>query len=405
METQERAQRVILIVCGIAGPALGMFLARAGIRSVICEARQGAADREGAFLGVAPNGMNVLAELGVDTAVEAVAAPCHAFEFRNAADRRIGVIDRTEDGARFGARLQMVRRAELHEVLVEAAIARGIEVRFGRELVAIDAGDPDVISARFSDGSVERGAALIGCDGLRSRTRELALPDAPAPSYAGLLDLAGFARCPPAPLEVGVNVMVFGRRAFFGAFKTGAGEVWWFHNGGAERSDGLARHPDAMRAWLVDLHREDPPWIREVIASTDTLLGPYGLHDILSMPRWHVGRVCLIGDAAHAATPSAGQGASMALEDAMVLAQCLRDGPSPSLAFAAFERARRARVEEIVKHSRRSGSGKAVAGPVSAWFRDRMIGAFLRLGARTQDRHYAHRIAWSPPVSAERSAP
>jgi 2-polyprenyl-6-methoxyphenol hydroxylase-like FAD-dependent oxidoreductase len=113
------------------------------------------------------------------------------------------------------------------------------------------------------------------------------------------------------------------------------------------------------------------------------------------MPRWHSGRVCLIGDAAHATTPGAGQGASLALEDAMVLAQCIRDIDDPEAAFAAFERARRSRVETIVKESRRTGSTKAVSGPIGEWVRDRVLPFLLRLGTAAQERHYAHRITWA----------
>ena len=396
---RKNVRRAVIVGCGIAGPVLGMFLRRVGIDGLICEARSREAQSEGAFLGVAPNGMNVLAELGVHAEVEAIGVPCHGFEFRNARGQSIGAIDRRGDASQFGARLQMVRRARLHQAFTEAAVARGARVCFGRELVDVDRRDPAAIVARFADGSEERGDVLIGCDGIRSLTRQLALPDAPGPAYSGLLDFGGFARCPSAPLEAGTTVMVFGRRAFLGAFKTPAGEVWWFHNSGEKKPEHVARDPAATRARILELHRDDPAWIRDVIESTPALLGPFALHDILSMPRWHAGRVCLIGDAAHATTPSAGQGASMAIEDAMVLAQCLRDADEPERAFAAFERARRGRVEEIVRQSRRNGSGKAVSGPVGEWFRDRMLPFFLRLGARAQHRQYAHRIEWQQPMA------
>lgn len=392
--TSKNVRRVVIVGCGIAGPVLGMFLRRVGIEAVICEARSRTAPEEGAFLGLAPNGMNVLADLGVHEAVESIGAPCHGFEFQNARGGRIAGIDRSHDRAQFGAEVRMVRRAELHRVLVATAIAQGIQVSFGRKLVGVDQREPTNVVARFADGTAERGDALIGCDGLRSMTRQLTLPEAPAPKYTGLVDFAGFASSAPASLETGVNVMVFGRRAFFGAFKTPSGEVWWFHNSGEKSPADVAREPAALRSRILDLHRDDPTWIGEVIEATPAVLGPYPLHDILSMPRWQAGRVCLVGDAAHAMTPSAGQGASMALEDAMVLAQCLRDLDDPARAFAAFETARRARVEKIVEQSRRNGSGKAVSGPVREWFRDRMLPFFLRLGEKAQAGQYAHRIEW-----------
>ncbi len=83
---------------------------------------------------------------------------------------------------------------------------------------------------------------------------------------------------------------------------------------------------------------------------------------IMSLPRWHHGSVCLIGDAAHAIGPHVGQGPSLALEDAFVLAKCLRDLRDPARAFATFEELRRERVEPIVKQSRRTGEQKAPTG-------------------------------------------
>jgi 2-polyprenyl-6-methoxyphenol hydroxylase-like FAD-dependent oxidoreductase len=387
--------RVIVVGCGIAGPALGMFLRRIGIDVVICERRPSAAVDEGLFLGVAPNGMNVLAELEVHRAVEAVSIPCRGFEFQNARGQVIGTIDREDDEARFGARLQMIRRGDLHRALIDGAREMGIDVHFGRALTEIDRTDGTTVVARFSDGRSERGDALIACDGIRSMARQLVLPDSPAPSYSGLLDFGGIAEDPGVPIPTGVNVMVFGRRAFFGAFRTPSGRVWWFQNSGERRPESVLRDPSALRSHVLALHRRDPAWIGDVIASTDRLVGPFPLNDILFMPRWHEGRVCLIGDAAHATTPSAGQGASLALEDAMVLAQCIRDIGVPGRAFAAFERARRARVETIVRQSRRTGGTKAVSGPVSEWLRDRLLPVFLRLGTRAQDRQFAYRVNWT----------
>jgi 2-polyprenyl-6-methoxyphenol hydroxylase-like FAD-dependent oxidoreductase len=391
--SQRQIKRAVIVGCGIAGPAVGMFLRRIDIETVVCERRPSAAVDEGLFLGVAPNGMNVLSELGVHRGVEAVSVPCHGFEFQNARGHLIGTIDRLHDAQRFGARLQMVRRGDLHAALTDAARARGVEVQFGRALVAIDRTATSVV-ARFADGGHERGDVLIGCDGIGSAVRQLTLPDAPAPAYSGLLDFGGITSGADVSLPIGINVMVFGRRAFFGAFKTPTGEVWWFHNSGQKRPDEVEREPSSLREHIRDLHGDDPAWIRHVVASTPTIVGPFALNDILSMPRWHADRVCLIGDAAHATTPSAGQGASLALEDAIVLAQCIRDIDVPQHAFATFERSRRRRVEAIVKQSRRNGSGKAVSGPIAEWIRDLLLPVFMRLGATVQERQYAYRVNW-----------
>lgn len=193
--------------------------------------------------------------------------------------------------------------------------------------------------------------------------------------------------------------MVFGRRAFFGAFTTPAGETWWFHNGPApdpERPhDKLST--DAMRERMLELHHEDPSWIADVIRATPGILGPWPMYELGAMPRWSDGRVCLLGDAAHAMSPSAGQGASLAMEDAVVLAQSLRDLGDPIQAFVRFELRRRPRVDRIFKQAQRTSNTKAMPSPVSEWFRDRLLPMFLRLGASSQTRSYAYRIPWTEP--------
>jgi 2-polyprenyl-6-methoxyphenol hydroxylase-like FAD-dependent oxidoreductase len=82
----------------------------------------------------------------------------------------------------------------------------------------------------------------------------------------------------------------------------------------------------------------------------------------------------------------------------MVLAICLRDVETPEAAFARYERLRRPRVEAIAAHARRNGARKAPPGPLALALRDLLLPLGLRLGARAQDRSYAHRISWEAPV-------
>jgi 2-polyprenyl-6-methoxyphenol hydroxylase-like FAD-dependent oxidoreductase len=390
--------RAVIIGAGIAGPALAAFLAKAGIASVLCEARPLATLGEGAFLGVAPNGMRVLAELGLEEAIAASGVACEGFAFQNASGRRVGVIDRRHDRERLGARLVMIKRAALQRVLLDEAARLGVTVRHGARLLEIDRRGPSRVVARFEDGSEEVGDLLVGCDGLRSQVRALVFPEQPPPQYTGLLDFGGYAPLDEPSLEIGWNVMVFGKRAFFGGFRTPPGEVWWFHNGGdAQPLRSLV--PEQRRRRILELHADDPPWIRACVQATPELLGPWPLHEVVTMSRWHLGRVGVIGDAAHATSPSGGQGASLALEDAMLLARCLRDQRDPERAFELLERLRRDRVEDVVQQSRRHASYKA-PGPVGAWFRDRALPIFVKLGERAQHRAYAYRIDWDEVVSS-----
>jgi 2-polyprenyl-6-methoxyphenol hydroxylase-like FAD-dependent oxidoreductase len=115
--------------------------------------------------------------------------------------------------------------------------------------------------------------------------------------------------------------------------------------------------------------------------------------------RWHDDRMIVIGDAAHATSPASGQGASMAIEDAVELGRCLRDLPEPAVAFAAYERLRRARVERVVANGARSSNAKA-AGPVARVLRDALLPIFLRRqGAQAEAWLHGYHIDWDTPVT------
>jgi FAD-dependent urate hydroxylase len=108
----------------------------------------------------------------------------------------------------------------------------------------------------------------------------------------------------------------------------------------------------------------------------------------------------IVGDAAHATAPSSGQGASMAIEDAVVLARCLRDLPDTPQAFMTCERLRRARVERIVAHGARTSNSKA-AGPVARVLRDLMMPTILKRVANGGSLAWMHdyHIDWDKRVA------
>jgi 2-polyprenyl-6-methoxyphenol hydroxylase-like FAD-dependent oxidoreductase len=130
-------------------------------------------------------------------------------------------------------------------------------------------------------------------------------------------------------------------------------------------------------------------------------IGRYPIYDIASLPRWRRGPIVLLGDSAHATSPSAGQGASLALEDAIVLAQCLRDVPRLEDAFATYERLRKGRAEKIVQYSRDIGQSKVAPNAVARWFRDLLLPFFLKrfTNARALDWLYTYKVDWNAKVA------
>lgn len=173
-----------------------------------------------------------------------------------------------------------------------------------------------------------------------------------------------------------------------------SGEAFWFENFHRRPAPDLDRIGDEeWRRQLLEIHRGDPPLVAEYISSAPAI-GRWAIHDLPSLRTWHRGRVCLIGDAAHATSPHAGQGAALALEDTIVLARRLRDVPDVERAFEGFEAERRPRVEKLVREARRTGNQKAASNPVSRRIRDLVLPFFLEKGMEGLREVYRYRVDW-----------
>jgi FAD-dependent urate hydroxylase len=364
---------------GIAGTVAALALHRAGLTPVVHEAHPRGADERGAFVTVAVNGLEALRALGLDPAeVLAAGFPTPAMVLRNSAGKPLAELPLGGPLAD-GVSTTTIRRADLYAALRAAAEQRGIAVAYGKRLTTATTG-ADGVTAEFQDGSTVHGDLLIGADGLHSRTRKALDPAAPEPRYLGLLNAGGFTAGPVAGApEPGVMQMAFGRRAFFGWASAPDGSVWWFANPPAKRPVEPGEwSPARWKAQLLELFADDEIPAAALIAASDEIVGPWNTWDFPRVPVWRNDRVVLVGDAAHAVSPSSGQGASMAIEDAVTLGRCLAAIPAIPAAFAEYERLRRGRVEKVVAYGRRSGSTKT-AGPVGAVLRDALMPLVMRM--------------------------
>ncbi|MFC4058746.1 FAD-dependent oxidoreductase [Planomonospora corallina] len=387
-------KRALIIGGGIAGPVTAMALQRAGVDGEVFEAYDRGAEGVGAFLTLAVNGLEALRPLGLHDLVADLGVDTPHMRITNARGRQLAVLHQPS---------RTLKRADLYRALRDEAVRRGVRIHYGRRLTDASA-TPDGVRAVFADGNAAEGDLLVGADGLRSRTRTIIDPRAPRARHVGLLNTGGFAHGVDVPGEPGTNHFVFGRRCFFGYLVHPSGEVWWFANppspGEPSPEELAAIAPERWRAGLVELFAGDTGPMLDIIGATEHILPPWNTYDFPTVPTWSNGRMVIVGDAAHATSPSAGQGASMAIEDAVVLARCLRDLPDTRDAFAAFERLRRGRVERVVAQGRRNGSGKA-PGAAGAFVRDLVLPVAMRHLARRNSLAwmYDHRIAWEEPVS------
>ena len=382
-----------------------MALQRVGIDATIYEAHDRPADFVGSFLNLASNGIDALRVIGADRGVMDAAFPTPRMVMWSGSGKRLGDV---ANGIALddGATSQTIQRGLLHRALREEAASRGIPIVQGKRLVAAS-DDGTGVLASFEDGTDARAAMLVGCDGLHSLSRRLIDPDAPSPRDTGLLSLGGRAESRTLVPTPDVFHMIFGKQAFFGYTVRPSGEVYWFANlagadSPAHRSTsaiGPAMWKERLRALFAD----DAGPAVEIIDATGEDLAAYPIFDMPVVPRWHAGPMVIIGDAAHATSPNSGQGASLAIEDAVVLAKCLRDAGDVREAFAIYERLRRRRVERVVRYAARIGRTKS-PGPVGRWLRDLCLPVALRVFASPTAHAwlYRHHIDWSECVASSR---
>lgn len=389
--------RAIVIGGGIGGPVAAEALRQAGLEVDVYEATEGPAETEGLFLALAVNGLRVLRQLDLlDALLRADVIPTPTLEFVGSSGKRLAAVPAGWlDGE---VPSLTVMRGTLQKVLADQATDRGIEIHYGHRLVDYRE-EPDGVVARFADGLEVEGDLLIGADGIRSRVRAIMDPSAPAPNYTGLLNLGGIVHhsgLAPTPRTMR---MMWGRLAFFGYTVRPDGEAWWFANAGREeepaRGELEAISTEAWKAQLRELFGRDAPFVLALIEATPHI-GAFPIHDMPSLTRWHGNRAVLLGDAAHAVSPSAGQGASMALEDALMLAHSLRHHSRVDEALAAYEAARRPRAQRIVATGRRRGAYKAPKSWLALKARDLIMPAAMRLFAREGALSWVHdyRIDW-----------
>jgi 2-polyprenyl-6-methoxyphenol hydroxylase-like FAD-dependent oxidoreductase len=405
----QRPRKALIIGGGIAGPVSAIFLKRAGIDAQVFEAWP-CSTGIGGGLQIAPNGMHVLAEIGLADEMIRRGSIADAFEFYSQSGTKLGSINRNMQ-QRFGQPAVNMCRATLNEAILAAARRESIEVTFEKRLVHIEDRPDQPVIAHFADGTSVEGDFLIGADGVHSAARGHVIPDGPKPFDTGLIGFGGFV--PRSLLDhtsIGRRVeTTFGQSGFFGygfcSPDPRDGVMWWSTQPvhGINAATYRAMGQDAMKRHLLDFHTgwHDP--IPQLLEAAENIVVTATL-DVATLPTWSRKRTLLIGDAAHATSPHAGQGASLALEDAMRLGRLMQAGQEPGVTFENFESERRPRAERVVALARRNGNNKREFSATGAWIRDRMLKLLIPLTSKGMDWMYAYDPRSATPLP-ETSSP
>ena len=337
----------LMIGGGIAGFSAAVALSRVGIKCDVVEIVHAPL---GASLGISGRAAEALDELGVYDACYATGSPwtrdTKAGNLMDSAGNLIAPAPQRPEWP--GAKTAMgVYRPTLMKILEEKAVELGVRVEKGVTATAIDNQD-DAAVVTLSNGDRRRYDVVVGADGISSQTRGILFPEAPKPVYAGQMSIRWMAPGPAIDPE-GMYVGPVGRVGFYYLPQN---YVYVAAVVSAKEYVRLSKEElDALYTRLLDSYTA--PAIVELRKrlTTDSELICRPFEWILLSEPWYRGRSLLIGDAAHATTAHMGMGGGMALEDAVVLAQCLNHASTLQQAFDSFMTRRLPRVRTVVETS------------------------------------------------------
>ncbi len=348
--------RVVVIGAGIGGLAAALTLRRAGLDVQVFE--QASELREvGAGIQVSPNATRILHRLGLADALRRFAVRPLATAIHRWDDGRLIARQPLADFCErnFGAPYYHLHRADLLDLLA-AALPAGM-LNLGHRFVGL-VQHPEKVELQFHNGVTAVADVVVGADGIHSSVRESILgPE--SPRFSGHVAYRGL-----VPAQ---------RLAHLGLERNAT--VWWgpdhhfVHYFVGERARylnwvAIARGEWRIESWtargeVADALKEFAGWhprVGEIISAADST-NRWALYDRDHLPNWTVGRVTLLGDAAHAMLPYMAQGAVQSIEDAAVLAQCLKLAAPRDLddALRRYEEIRKPRASRCQAGSRANG--------------------------------------------------
>lgn len=337
---------------GVAGSVCAIALRRIGADVTIYEAYPDPASTVGGFLSLATNGMRALDAIDCLDAVQAYSVPMPLQRIWSSGGRLLGENPRGRRSTDLISSVTL-QRADLVHALRETAVRAGARVVTGERIVdATESGDR--VHTRLENGNTVDSDLLIGADGIWSTLRTVLDANAPSPEYAGFYTVFGTSTTPTPP---GVFNMIMGRGGAFLSLAGDDGTTWW----SAQVVEPTTPDPASVDVALLRGRYHHEEQVLAILDNVAEFQRPTRDHVLAPVPTWRGDRIVLVGDAAHPV--GAGQGASMAAEDAVVLAQQLVDAPVPA-ALAAFEQARRPRITKMLKAGQDNRARKKAAGPL-----------------------------------------
>jgi 2-polyprenyl-6-methoxyphenol hydroxylase-like FAD-dependent oxidoreductase len=366
-------KRVLIVGGGIGGLTLAVALARQGLKAEVIELKP-----EAGVLGVGiiqpGNALRALRDLGLLDECLAQGFQIDDYVMYDAAGGYIGRMKLLRIAGPTIPAVNGLPRIALHRILTKAAEDGGARIRLGLTVDSITSFD-DRADVVLSDGAKETYDLVVGADGIRSHVREMIFGAAYVPQFTG----HGVWRftLPRLP-EVDHQIMYYGVGVKAGLMPVSSDQMYLLLV--TNEPDNPRMPPEQLDRLLRErLNPFTAPLVAKIRDQindpSDVIYGP--IEEVILPPPWFRQRVLLIGDAAHASGPHVSQGATMAIEDASVLAELIGRGLSGEDVLAQFMARRYERCKFVQDTSRQVGREGNIDDPEACAARNvRMRDAF-----------------------------
>jgi FAD-dependent urate hydroxylase len=341
-----KTERFAIVGGGIGGLTVAIALQQKGFEVVVYEHAKEWSPL-GAGIVLAGNALKAFAEINLKEQILDAGREMKQFVIKDQWGKPISTADGEKINQSYGlVNTLTMHRVDLHNVLYSALHPRTVELN----KACIDfRQDEDGVRLFFTDGSSAAADYVIAADGINSVFRKKLLP-AEGLRYSGYTCWRGVTSNLPDDFDYSSASESWGAGLRFGIVPLTRNRVYWFATANAGFRDKTMS--SYKIADLVSVYNGFHSPVREIIAGTlQEKLFHHDIVDFKPIKRFAFGRIVLLGDAAHATTPNLGQGACMAIEDGVVLANCVASATSPLQAFEQFQQKRIARTTQIVNVS------------------------------------------------------
>lgn len=345
MKTNKSNVHFVILGGGIAGLTAAIALRKIGLQPVVVEASP-EFNPAGAGLVIALNALEAYRYLGIYEELCKAGKPISQMSIY---DQQGKLISRTNTEAFGNNQFNLpIHRASLHRVLLSQLDPSMVITGKKSKIVMNSANGYDIV---FEDGTSINADYIIVAEGIHSVTRKQFMPQS-TERYSGYTCWRGIATIPG--LNIHEASETWGENGRFGIVPLANDQVYWFAVKNAKSGDPSMQSMKSRDLIKIFGEYHDP--VSRIIFSTpDDQIFWNDIYDLKPVKQYVFGNIVMIGDAAHATTPNLGQGACQAIEDAVILAYCLKEKPVVYDAFMDFEQKRLKRTHYVVNQSWKMG--------------------------------------------------